>query len=153
MIKWINDLSSNYRWTRMHCKIVGFYSHYLTNTLSKALKQDDRPLIDLRNLILTGRLGYDEIKQTKAFSHTLAAVNNSNTPCSVWKCFLKSIVCIFISMEHKRREFSFKELFDEAKKISKEWCNMKFRGEIVVWMVEIVPNGSMPISVLILACK
>ena len=57
-------------------------------------------------------------------------------------------------MEHERRDFSFKELYDEAKKVAKELVQHEIqRGEIVAWIVEIFPNGSMRIFVLILACK
>ena len=65
--------------TRMYYKIV--FNFTLRHEYAFKSSQTRWPLIGLRNLILIGQLGI-WWKQTKAFFHTFAAVNNSNAACN-----------------------------------------------------------------------
>ena len=65
---------------RMHCKMVFNFTVRHDQAVKRC--QTRWPLIGLRNLILIGQLRI-WWKQTKAFVHTLTAVNNLSTECYV----------------------------------------------------------------------
>ena len=85
VMRWNKNLNQNrHRLSRFILECIAKWSlisQYVTTMLSKAVKQDDRSLV-LKNLILIGqsRIWW---KQTEAFFHTLADVNNLNTECYV----------------------------------------------------------------------